>query len=45
MLAEFHRKIGRKKFGGRAGCYDHGRLNHRSVMRESTAVLTHKVAA
>lgn len=45
MLAEFHRKIGRKKFGGRAGCYGHGRLNHRSVMREETGALTGEVVA
>jgi len=45
MLAAFHRQIGRKKFGGRAGCYGHGRLNHRSVMRDDTAMLTRKVAA
>ncbi len=45
MLAGFHRNVGRKKFGGRAGCYGHDRLNHRRVIREDTAALTRKVAA
>jgi hypothetical protein len=31
MFAEVHRNIGRKTFGGRAGCSGHGRLNHRAV--------------
>jgi hypothetical protein len=31
-------------FGGRAGCSEHGRLNHRPVLRSHTYALTGEVA-